>query len=416
MYQVESAKILLKRGAARERSGPRIRVGRTVVLLGLTSLFTDLSSEAVNAILPLYLVYSVGLSPLQFGALDGINNGAAGLVRVLGGGLGDRLRRHKEVAALGYGLSALTRPLFLVVGRSFALIGGLVFVDRLGKGIRTAPRDALISLSVPKERLGSAFGVHRALDTAGAMLGPLVAFAILRSAPDAYDAVFVVSFASAVIGVGIIVLLVPPDRRPAPHEQPELTLARAAELLRLPSFRRLSLVATALALATISDAFVYLRLQRSLSFDPRYLPLLFVGSACSYMALAVPFGALADRVGKRAVFLSGYAILAVVYVLLLTATSVELLLLILPLFGAYYAATDGVLAAAASAALPEYARGTGLSLLASCTSLGRFAASLAFGGVWVALGADAAVGVFTAVLLLALAFAAHVLRRSPDAA
>ena len=109
-----------------------------MVLLGITSLFTDLSAEMVATVLPLYLLYGVGLSPLQFGLIDGLQNGAAGLVRLVGGGLGDRLRRHKEVAAIGYGLSAFTRPLFILVGSSFAAIGALVFVDRIGKGIRTA--------------------------------------------------------------------------------------------------------------------------------------------------------------------------------------------------------------------------------------------------------------------------------------
>ena len=161
MYQAESARALLDR----ENAGAAVRggrVGRTVVLLGITSFFTDVSSEMVAAILPLYLVYSVGLSPLQFGVVDGLNNGAAALVRLVGGSLGDRYRRHKEVAAVGYGLSAITRPAFLLVGSVFSAIGAIVMLDRIGKGIRTAPRDALISLSVPQERLGTAFGVHRA--------------------------------------------------------------------------------------------------------------------------------------------------------------------------------------------------------------------------------------------------------------
>ncbi len=408
MYQAEAARVLLRsRGLTRSRSRG-IGVGRTVVFLGLTSLFTDLSSEMVAAILPLYLVYSVGLSPLQFGVIDGLNNGAAALVRLVGGGIGDRFHRHKEVAAVGYGLSAITRPAFLLVGGVFSAIGAIVLVDRIGKGIRTAPRDALISLSVPRDRLGVAFGVHRALDTLGAMLGPLAAFAILVVAPDGFDAVFVVSFAAALIGLAVIVLLVKPDRRP--YDAPRLAMADIAKLFGLARFRALSIAGTLLALATISDAFVYLLLQDSLSFDPRYFPLLFVGSAFFYMLLAVPAGRLADRVGRGRVFVGGYALLLVTYGLLLFPVGEITLALVLPLFGAYYAATDGVFAAAASASLPEHARGTGLALLSTFTSLGRMAGSLAFGAIWVFAGSSAAITVFGLALMTSVVLAAAVLR------
>ena len=140
MYQVANLRQLLR------LRGRRTRVGRNVVLLGLVSLFTDISSEMVAAILPLYLVYTLGFSPLQFGVVDGLQQGAAAIVRILGGFLADRTRRHKEVAALGYGISAVTR-LALLFAHSVQALGAIVFLDRTGKGIRTAPRDALISLS-----------------------------------------------------------------------------------------------------------------------------------------------------------------------------------------------------------------------------------------------------------------------------
>ncbi len=406
MYQAENARVLLDRENARAAlRGPR--VGRTVVLLGITSLFTDLSAEMVATVLPLYLLYGVGLSPLQFGLIDGLQNGAAGLVRLVGGGLGDRLRRHKEIAAIGYGLSAFTRPLFVLVGSSFAAIGALVFVDRIGKGIRTAPRDALISLSVPKERLGVAFGVHRALDTLGAMLGPLVAFAILSTSDDAFNSVFVVSFAAALVGLLVIVLLVEPDRREKSERR--LTRQDAVALVRLPRFRALTLAGTALAVTTISDAFVYVQLQYALDFDFRYLPLFYVATAGVFLLLAVPVGALADRIGRGRVFVGGYVLLLAVYGLLLFPQGTLTVVLLAPLFGAYYAATDGVLAAASTAVLPEHARGTGLALIATCTNLGRFAGSIAFGALWVAIGASGAVAVFAVGLAMAAAVAASLL-------
>ena len=412
MYQAESARILFKRdgadGASRVSAAT---VGRTVFLLGITSLLTDLSAEMVTTILPLYLVYSVGLSPLQFGVLDGLNNGAAGLVRLVGGGLGDRLGRHKAVASFGYGLSAATRPAYLLVGNVFSAIGGIVFLDRIGKGIRTAPRDAMISMSVSKEKLGLAFGVHRSLDTLGAMLGPLVSFAILSASPGSYNTVFVASFAVALIGLAVIVILVPSQHRPPAPGAAKVTVSAGAGLLRIPAFRGLVIAGGMLALATISDAFIYLRVQGELDFAPEFLPLLWVGSAAAYMLLAVPFGRLADRVGRGRVFLGGYVFLLLGYVLLIVAHSTLALLVLLGVIGAYYAATDGVLAAAASATLPEELRGTGLSILATWTNLGRFAASILFGAVWVATGPGDAVVVFACGLVVSLVVAAGVLRR-----
>lgn len=176
MYQIEgSGQVLKGRGRRALSQLVRPRVSRTVLLLGYTSMFTDISAEMVSTILPLYLVFSLNMSPLAFGVIDGLYLGAAALVRIFGGFLADRTRRHKEVAVAGYALSAVSRFGLLIVGNVWTLLAGVVLIDRLGKGIRTAPRDALISLSSEQKELATAFGVHRALDTAGAMIGPLIA-------------------------------------------------------------------------------------------------------------------------------------------------------------------------------------------------------------------------------------------------
>jgi MFS family permease len=391
-----------------------------VVLLGLVSLFTDISAEMVATILPLYLVFNLGLSPLQFGVVDGIYQGAAALVRVAGGFVGDRWRRHKEVAAIGYGLSAICKLAFLAVGSAWAALTWIVFIDRTGKGIRTAPRDALISLSTPRAELGTAFGVHRALDTAGAMLGPLLAFALLTLAARAFDAIFVASFCLALIGFGILVTFVrnPDAKAEREVEQEAATESRAslrsaAALLHQPGFRILILVGSALALATVSDGFVYLTLQRRLDFDPTYLPLLYVGTALVYMLLAVPMGRLADVVGRGRVFLGGYALLLLAYAsLLLPTVGMGQLFVYLALFGAFYAATDGVLMALASSIVPDQLRGSGLAFLVTATSLARLLSSVVFGALWTAFGTDVAIAAFGLMLVLTIPLGVAALART----
>lgn len=402
MYQIENALTILRAG----RAGRRLRVGRNVLLLGAVSFLTDISSEMVATVLPLYLIYTLGLSPLQFGVIDGVYQGATAVVRVAGGVVADRWRRYKEVAAFGYGLSAFCKPAFLLAGGAWGALTGILLLDRTGKGIRTVPRDALISLSAPPQNLGAAFGVHRAMDTAGAMLGPLLAFAILALVPGAFDAVFVVSFSFALVGLGLLVLFV--ENRAAPEgvepgvAPPPPSIRSGLELVTEPGFRRILVLASALALATMSDGFLYLVLQRRLDLDPTYLPLLFVGTATAFMLLAVPVGSLADRLGRGRVFLAGYALLVCVYAsLLLPTPGLVGLAVILVVLGAYYAATDGVLMALVSSTVPAEVRASGLAVLVTATSLARLLASVAFGAIWTAYGAETAVAAFVVGLALA---------------
>jgi MFS family permease len=418
MYQVSDSAAVVRahrRLFARGRAQPA--VSRTVVLLGLTSLLTDISSEMVVTVLPLYLVAVGGFSPLAFGVIDGIYNGATAFVRLASGYAGDRWRRHKEVAGAGYGISAVCKLLLALIGTAVSAIGAVVLLDRIGKGIRTAPRDAMISLSTPRSQLGTAFGVHRAMDTTGAMLGPLLAFALLAVAPLAFDSLFLVSFCLAVIAVGILVLLVD-GRATAPDAgapPPAPSLGRALGLLRSARYRSLLLAGGALSLATASDAFIFLALQEELDLGNSLFPLLFVGSAGTFMVLAVPMGRLADRFGRGRVLLGGYLLLIAVYVaLLLPVGGWPLLAAALGLLGAYYAATDGVLMALGSAVTPDDVRGSGLALLGTVTSLARLVASVAFGAVWTLWGIDTAFVCFGAALAAAVVLAGVALTRAPE--
>lgn len=413
MYQVESTAAVAR--VHRALLTRRLNVSRVVVLLGLTSLFTDISSEMVATILPVYLVYTLGLSPFQFGIIDGIYQGSSALVRIASGFLSDRTRRYKTVAGVGYGLSAVCKPLFLIVGSAWGAVGAVVLLDRTGKGIRTSPRDAMISLSTPREKLGTAFGVHRALDTTGAMLGPLIGFGLLLLTPDSFDSIFVVSFCFALIGLGILALFVknPPAETRVEEPKPRVTLRAAAGLLRGSRYRALVIAGTILSLATISDGFLYLGLQRNLDFDTSFFPLLFVGTSFVYMILAVPIGRLADRIGRGRVFVGGYALLLLVYLsLLLPSGGAGVLVVYIAILGTFYAATDGVLMALTGAVLPASLQASGLSFVVTATSVGRLVASIVFGALWTWAGLQNAVLVFGACLVLALAFAAIALRRT----
>jgi MFS family permease len=415
MYQVEASKALLKPRLWARRSS-RLRVPRNVLALGMVSLLTDVSSEMVATVLPLYLVFTLGASPLVFGAIDGTYRGAAALVQVVSGFGSDRWRRHKEVAGLGYALSALGKVALVAAGNTVGGIGAIVAVDRVGKGIRTAPRDALISLSSRRENLATSFGVHRAMDSVGAMLGPLVAFAILLAAPARFDAVFVVSTLFALLGLAVLVLTVQGKPRRAPREGAAPSFRASVGLVRDPRFAPLLLAAAGLSIASVSDALIYVGLQRSIDFEPAVFPLLYVVTAVSFMALAIPCGQLADRVGKVPVLLAGHALLFVVYaVLLLTSVGYGLLILCLLCLGGYFAATEGVMTALAGALLPEKLQASGIGILITVVSLGRLVSSIAFGALWFALGLRSAVLVFAAALAIAMILAAPLLLRAQRA-
>jgi MFS family permease len=401
MYQVENAARVVAQHRETPRAARRL-VGRTVLALGLTSMFTDVSSEMVTAVLPLYLVFGLHASPLAFGAVDGLYTGATAPVRLLGGVLADRGRRHKAVAVAGYGLSTLARAGMVVVGGAWTALAGLVLVDRLGKGVRTAPRDAMISLSTPREQWGVAFGVHRALDMAGAVAGPVLTFAVLAAAPGRYDAVFVVSLCAALVGLGVVVLFVPAHAGPGTRAA-TVTWRAVGGLLRRPGVGTVLAAATLLALTTLGDSFLYLALQERVGFALGLFPLLYVATSGVFTLLAVPVGRVADRVGRRRVFIGGHLALIAVYAVLLTPVGagmagIGVAGIAVVALGAYYAATDGVVMALTAEALPDALRGSGMALVTTATSVARLCSSLLFGLVWTVAGVRPALAVFAAGL------------------
>jgi MFS family permease len=261
------------------------------------------------------------------------------------------------------------------------------------------------------------------MDTAGAMLGPLLAVGILIVSPQGYDAIFVVSLCIAIVGVAVIGLLVrnPDDDRFEPSgavadpEGAPVSLRGMLQLLNAAEFRVLVVVGSALAIMTISDSLLYLALQQRIAIPSGMFPLLYVVTASSFMTFAIPFGRIADRVGPRVVFVFGYGLLICVYAgLLLPRLNYPLAASLLVLLGGYYAATDGVLPALASRVLPPSQRATGLALLVTGTGLARLLASTFYGMAWSAFGAQRALVAFAVGLAIMGTIAAVALRGVED--
>jgi len=368
----------------RPRQSVKGAVAANVFALGTVSLITDISAEMVTAILPVYLVVGLGMSPAAYGLIDGVYSGATVLLRLAGGYAADRISRRKAVAGAGYAISALAKLGLLAAGSSVPALAAAITADRAGKGLRTAPRDALITLSTPDTGLGRAFGVHRTMDTIGAFAGPLAALGIIMlTGGERYDAVFVTSFCVAAFGVVVLVLFVR-DRRgtltsPSRSVSPRLALG----LLRRAPVRRVLGVACLLGLSTIGDGFIYLLLQRREGLSLGWFPLLAVGTSLAYLLMAYPLGALADRLGRRPVLLIGFLSLFSVYLLMLSPLrGMAAIVAVLVCLGVFYAATDGVLMALAGPLLPESLRTTGLALVQSGQALAYLASSVLFGLAW----------------------------------
>jgi MFS family permease len=248
--------------------------------------------------------------------------------------------------------------------------------------------------------MAAAFGIHRALDTTGAMIGPLLAFVVLRWIANGYDVIFAISLALAIIGVAALVLFVDTRDIMAPViDQPRALPARWWSA----RFVSIAAIAAILGLATISDAFIYLSLQRKLGFEAGYLPLLFVATPAVYLTLAVPAGRAADRFGRTSVIIAGYAAMLLLYVVLSwSASSLATMIVCVALLGSFYAMTDGVFAALASSELPPEHRATGLAIVSTCNDGGRLLSSVMFGWLWSRGTPDMAARSFIPLLAVSL--------------
>lgn len=386
-----------------------------VVALGVTSLFTDISSEMVGSVLPLYLTILYGFSPLQLGVFDGFYQGLAAIFALWAAVLADRRRRLKGMAVFGYAISTVSTLGLVAAQGAWVASVSFLYTDRLGKGIRTAPRDAIISLSVVRGRLARAFGLHRAFDTAGAVAGPLVASLVLARNVNGYQSVFIVAFFASVVGLAALLFFVD-GRRKVLLARATAPLPSAAEarprrrwfartrqdvrvLWGLPIFRRAVLLGGALAVLSPGDGLVYLTFQRDAELSNAQFPLLYVGGSLMFLLAAYPVGRLADRIGRWRVFIAGELMLVGVFVVLASGQRGGIALVVMVvLIGGRYAATDGVLMALASSTLPSRLRTTGLGVLVAVLAFGHLFASTLYGSLWGSLGGAEAARVFAIAL------------------
>jgi MFS family permease len=358
-------------------------VPSSVWALGFVSMLMDISSEMIHALLPIYMVTVLGTSVLAVGLIEGIAEATASVVKVFSGSLSDRLGRRKLLAALGYGLGALTKPVFPLAG-SLGWLVGARFVDRVGKGIRGAPRDALVADVTPPELRGAAYGLRQALDTVGAFLGPVLAIGLMALTANHFQTVFWVAVVPAFLAVGVLLAFVREPRRASPARA-RAPLSRAA-LARLgPRYWRVVGVGAVFCLARFSEAFLILRASEA-GLAPMWAPVVLVLMALAFSLSSYPAGVLSDRAGRGGVLAAGMGCLVAADLVLAWAPGLIGLALGVLLWGVHMGLTQGVLSALVADSAPPELRGTAFGVFHLVTGLALLLASLLAGGLWDALG------------------------------
>ena len=359
-------------------------IPRGVWVLGFVSLLMDLSSEMVHALLPLYLTVGLGASALVVGVIEGVAEATALAVKVFSGVLSDRLGNRKWLTAAGYGLAALTKPLF-ALATGPGLVFTARFLDRIGKGIRGAPRDALIADLSPPAVRGAAFGLRQSLDTVGAVAGPLLAMALMLAWNDDFRAVFWVAVVPAVLSFLLVAFAVrePPRTQPSPASRPGLDRATLRALG--PAFWAVTGLGAVLTLARFSEAFLVLR-GENVGLAVALAPLVLVGMNVVYSAVAYPAGRLADRMSRRTLLALGIAALVAADVVLALSHSLAGLALGVLLWGLHMGLTQGLLAAMVADASPPQLRGTAFGVFNLASGVALLAASVVAGALWHFLG------------------------------
>ncbi|TLD45609.1 MAG: Multidrug resistance protein MdtL [Accumulibacter sp.] len=387
--------------AAAAAAGGRYRsLPKSIWLLGMVSMFMDISSELVHCLLPIFMAGVLGTSMLTIGIVEGIAEATAAIAKVFSGAISDRFRKRKLLVVLGYGLGAVSKPAFPLAS-TIDLVFAARFVDRIGKGIRGAPRDALVADLVPARQRGAAYGLRQALDSAGAFLGPLLAIVFMLSLASDIRRVLWMAVVPAFVAVLLALALREPRSPPAtsaPRDRLRLQLGRS-----LPRhFWLIVTLGAAFTLARFSEAFLLLR-AHDLGLAAAHVPAILIVMNAVYAALAYPAGDIADRLPARTLLVPGLGVLVAADVVLALAESPATVFVGAALWGLHMALTQGLLAKLVADAAPESLRATAFGIFNMVTGGALLLASVVAGWLWSTFGAAAtfsAGGAFAAVAAL----------------
>jgi MFS family permease len=365
---------------------PRTKLPAAIWVLGFVSLLMDVSSEMIHSLLPLFMVGTLGASAFVVGLIEGAAEATALIVKVFSGVLSDWLGRRKGLALLGYSLGALTKPVF-ALSSSLGWIMAARLTDRVGKGIRGAPRDALVADLAPPGLRGAAFGLRQSLDSVGGVLGPLLAVGLMLLWANDFRAVFWVAVIPGALAVALLAFgIQEPPRSAQPQRQNPIS--RANLKLLSPAYWWVVGIGGIFTLARFSEAFLVLRAQQS-GMLLALIPLVMVAMNLVYAALAYPFGKLSDRVSHRKMLALGLLVLLAADLLLASSTHWLVLLGGVALWGVHMAMTQGLLAAMVADSAPEHLRGTAFGLFNLVSGVAMLLASAAAGLLWDQVGAAA---------------------------
>lgn len=403
-------------------------VSTTVFTLGIVSFLTDVSSEMLVPIVPQFLKFAIGASALNIGLIEGIAESTASLLRVWAGYLADKFGRPKLLTVLGYGLSALSKPFYIAAG-SWPDVLGIRFADRFGKGIRSAPRDVLIADAAEESSRGRAFGLHRAMDTAGATLGPLIVVLLVvffagrefLVAPgeqhrSLYHIIFIAAALPAVLGWLVLAVFVPERRKEARDaRKPEIKLSALDS-----RFKIFLGIVTLFAIGNSSDAFLVLRATEKRADGGIGMALLtfllvYVAFNALQAIVALRSGILSDTVGRKPVIVAGWLVFAVTYFAIARITTATGVWVWYIVYGVYYGMTEGVLRAYAVDLAPAHLRGTAVGAYYTFTGAALLPASLIAGFLWDKVSPSAPFYYGSATALLAAVLLALLVRRPAQA-
>jgi MFS family permease len=371
-------------------------VPRGVWILGFVSMFADISSEMIHALLPIYLVTVLGTSTLTVGFIEGVAESTAMITKVFSGALSDWLGKRKALAAFGYGLAAFTRPIF-ALANSVSWLAAARVIDRVGKGIRGAPRDALVADLSPAHLRGTTYGLRQSLDTVGAFLGPVAAITLMALA-DSFTTVFWLASIPAILSVCLLLGVEEPPLRK--RRMPHLRLSDAKRLHG--GFWAVVAIATVLALARFSEAFLLLRSQ-SVGLRIALVPVILVVMNVVYALSAYPAGVLADRFGRNGILAVGIGLLVVADLLLGFGTTIPSMFLGVVFWGLHMGLSQSLLAALVADTAPADLRGTAFGVFNFASGIGLLISSVVAGALWdtVAPAASFIAGAVLAGLALA---------------